>query len=98
MYYTVFVTTNMFDGKKYIGHHKTDYINDTWLGSGLLLKNAIRKQGRKNFKKKVLFVFDNEDDMVNKATEIIVKYKPEYNLDVKEGKETHDKKSNYKRC
>ena len=86
MYYTVFVTTNMFDGKKYIGQHKTDIMNDTWLGSGKLLKNAIKRHGRKNFKKKVLFVFDNEDDMTKKAIDIIAKYKPEYNLDIKEGK------------
>ena len=52
MYYTVFVTTNMFDGRKYIGHHKTDYINDTWLGSGLLLKMPLENKAEKTLKRK----------------------------------------------
>jgi group I intron endonuclease len=48
----VYKTTNLIDGKIYIGK---DAKNDPkYLGSGILLKQAIKKHGRSNFIKEVL--------------------------------------------
>ena len=41
--YTVYKTTNLINGSIYIGVHKTSNINDTYIGSGKLLKSAIKK-------------------------------------------------------
>lgn len=71
MYYTIYETTCLLNGKKYIGKHATLDINDQYLGSGLILSNALKKYGRENFKKEILFVFDNEDEMNQKETELI---------------------------
>lgn len=71
MYYTVYKTTNRINGKFYIGSHKTKNPNDDYLGSGKYLKYAIKKYGRDNFTKEVLFVFENSDDMYAKEAEIV---------------------------
>lgn len=48
MYFT-YVTQNKINSKRYFGVHKTENINDGYLGSGKLLNKAIRKYGKENF-------------------------------------------------
>lgn len=43
MHYIIYETTNNKNGKKYIGCHVTDNLNDEYLGSGKYLKIAIKK-------------------------------------------------------
>lgn len=71
MFYTVYQTTNLVNGKTYIGMHTTSNVDDLYLGSGQLLKTAIQKHGKASFKKEVLFVFDNAEDMAAKETELV---------------------------
>lgn len=55
----------------YIGYHSTENINDNYLGSGKYLKRAIKKYGKTNFLKEILFVFDNREDALLKEAEIV---------------------------
>lgn len=71
MFYTVYKTTNLTNNKIYIGLHTTNDINDGYLGSGLFLKKAIKKYGRQNFSKEILFIFNNKEDMVKKEKELV---------------------------
>jgi len=71
MFYIVYKTTNLLNNKIYIGLHETEDINDSYLGSGILLKKAIKKYGASNFKKEILFVYDNKTDMINKEKELV---------------------------
>ena len=80
MFYTVYKTVNIANGRFYIGKHKTKDINDSYLGSGKLLKQAIKKYGKESFRKEILFVFDNEEEMNNKERELVVLSESSYNL------------------
>lgn len=86
MKYTIYKTINSINGKFYIGKHQTNDENDSYFGSGILLLRAIKKYGKKNFKKEILFIFDNEKDMDIKETEIVsekfVSNTDNYNLGV----------------
>lgn len=71
MKYTIYETTNLITGRRYIGKHKTSNPNDSYLGSGLKLLEAVDKYGASNFSKEVLFVFDNRDEMDAKEAELV---------------------------
>ena len=51
----VYVTTNLINGKKYLGKRVHD--NPEYLGSGIALKLAIQKYGKQNFTKKIIAYF-----------------------------------------
>lgn len=71
MLYLIYKTVNLIDGKFYLGKHQTKDINDSYLGSGIHLKRAIKKFGVNNFKKEILFIFDTEEEMNKKEKELI---------------------------
>lgn len=71
MFFTIYKTTNIVNSKVYIGKHKTNYLKDDYLGSGLLLHHAIEKYGKENFVKEILYIFDNEDEMNAKEAELV---------------------------
>jgi hypothetical protein len=73
MYYTIYKTTNLITNKIYIGQHITNNFDDGYLGSGKNLKHDIKKYGKENFVKEILFIFDNFEDMDNKEKELITK-------------------------
>ena len=80
MFYTIYKITNTINNKYYIGMHKTKNLDDGYMGSGKLLKRAIKKHGIDNFTKEILFVFDNELDMITKEKELVVVSENTYNL------------------
>jgi group I intron endonuclease len=83
-FWCIYQITNKVNGKRYIGQHK--YCNeenplyDYW-GSGKIIKLAIKKYGKKNFEKNVLYQRIKSLETAN-SMEIwaIEKYKPEYNI------------------
>lgn len=73
MIYEIYKITNKLNGKYYVGFHKrhdNEHLYD-YMGSGKLIKRAIRKYGKENFEKEILFEYDNECDAVNKERELV---------------------------
>jgi group I intron endonuclease len=71
MIYYIYKITNLCNDKIYIGIHKTQSLDDGYMGSGKLLKAAIKKYGKDNFKKEVLETFKNEKDMIAREQELV---------------------------
>lgn len=86
MYFLIYKTTNLIDGKIYLGCHQTTDIHDSYMGSGKHLRRAIQKYGLENFSKEILFIFDNKEAMFAKERELVnedfVNDKTTYNLKV----------------
>lgn len=69
--YTVYRTTNLVNGKFYIGYHKTFDLDDGYIGSGFRLHNSIKKYGYSQFKKEILFIFTTSEEAFEKEKELI---------------------------
>lgn len=63
MLYYIYKTTNLINNKYYIGKHQTTNLNDKYIGSGKLLKKAIKKYGKENFKFEILEFCNNLSEL-----------------------------------
>lgn len=70
----IYLTTNLINGKRYIGQHTTENLNDGYLGSGVLLVQAIKKYGEKNFSREILCFCDTQDELDQKEKEFIAQF------------------------
>ena len=80
MKYLIYKITNKINGKFYIGKHQTSDIGDGYMGSGKLIKAAIKKYGVENFSKEILHIYDSEEDMNLKEKELVTISDQTYNL------------------
>lgn len=69
--FTVYKTINIVNGRYYIGAHKTDNLEDTYLGSGLAIKRAIKFYGRDKFIKEILTVVNTEQEMYDIERQLV---------------------------
>ena len=70
-YHYIYKTTNLKNGKFYVGMHSTDNLNDGYLGSGTRLRRSIRRNGKESFKIEYLEFFDTREDLINREKELV---------------------------
>lgn len=85
MIFTVYRVTNLANGKFYVGVHKTSDPNDTYMGSGRAIKAAIKKHGRQNFRKEVMFVFETSLEAYAKEVELTADFAQVSNYNMRRG-------------
>lgn len=71
MFYTVYKVTHMESGKVYIGKHQTLNLDDGYMGSGKMIRSAVKKHGVEAFEKEVLHVFETEAEMSAKEADLV---------------------------
>jgi hypothetical protein len=62
---------NIKNGKIYIGVHRTDNIDDGYMGSGLNLKRSIKKYGIENFKKTILNFYNTYQEALHAERKLV---------------------------
>ena len=81
--------TNTINNKYYYGIHKTNNLDDGYMGSGKRLKYAFKKYGIENFKKDILKYFDTYEKLLkyecDVVTEKLVNDNNCYNLTIGSG-------------
>lgn len=70
----IYLTTNTINGMQYIGKHYGE-LDDSYLGSGKILKLAINKYGKENFTKSILYISNNDEENCEKEKYYISLYK-----------------------
>jgi hypothetical protein len=61
MYFVCYIVVNNINGMFYIGIHKTKYVHDEYLGSGVRILRAIEKYGKENFTKYIVAISDDRN-------------------------------------
>jgi len=74
MNHFVYLTTNLVNGKQYVGDHSSDNLNDGYLGSGTAIIRAIKKYRKNNFRREILEEFGSKKDAFNSQEKYIKKF------------------------
>jgi group I intron endonuclease len=70
--FIIYKTTNIINGKFYIGKHKvSEKYDHLYLGSGHQIVAAIKKYGKENFIRETLYEFIDENECIKKEAEIV---------------------------
>lgn len=80
----IYETTNLINGKTYIGQHRSQQFDFYYKGSGKLIQQAIQKYGKDNFRTVLLEWCKTFDELNNREIYYIALYraqnKAEYNI------------------
>lgn len=72
----IYITTNNINGKRYIGQCKYQQNRDwqTYLGSGTILKKAIKKYGKENFSREIICNAFSREELIELEIHFILEY------------------------
>lgn len=70
-HYIIYQIKNKLNGMFYVGKHKTDCLDDGYMGSGIRIQRAINKYGLENFEKTILFECSSEQEMNEMESKIV---------------------------
>ena len=67
----IYITTNLVNGKRYIGQRKFSDGWTTYLGSGKRFKKSLKKYGRKNFVRSIVDIGYSREELNSKEMNLI---------------------------
>ena len=70
-YHYIYKTTNLVNGKYYIGMHSTDNLQDGYIGSGKRLWYSINIYGKQNFKCEILEMLPDRGSLKEREKELV---------------------------
>ena len=70
-YHFIYRTTNLLNGKFYVGMHSTDDLEDGYVGSGKRLGYSIRKYGLENHKFEILEFLSSREELKKREAEVV---------------------------
>ena len=62
-FYGIYKITNLVNGKMYVGQHVTSDLDDGYMGSGKIIKLALKKYGVENFRKEWLMFCEDREEL-----------------------------------
>lgn len=68
----IYITTNMLNGKKYLGQKKFDSHWRSYIGSGKAFKKAVQKYGKANFCRDIILLCNSADELNNAERDLSV--------------------------
>lgn len=74
MYGYIYITTNLINGKQYIGKKHSNVFVESYFGSGKILKQAIDKEGIENFVVEMIDTANSLEELNEKEKYWIKKY------------------------
>ena len=66
MYGYIYLTTNLINGKIYVGQHISLSFDEKYAGSGTILQKAFKKYGRENFSTEILYECNSQEELDEK--------------------------------
>lgn len=80
MVHYVYLIRNLVNKKIYIGKHTSKSLENDYYGSGKLINEAIRKYGKQNFTKEILYVASSADDALYAESIFVTKEFVEHDM------------------
>lgn len=68
----VYQTTNLINGKKYIG--RDAWNRNSYIGGGKALRDAVKKYGKENFKKEILEYCNSKEELLEREAHWLKHY------------------------
>ena len=74
MYHFIYKSINVYTGEFYIGVHSANTLEpDGYYGSGIKIKHQIKKYGKDNFAREILYLCETREEAFKKEKEIVTK-------------------------
>ena len=70
----IYMTTNLLNGRRYIGQHHSDKLDENYFGSGSVISKAVKKYGKDSFKVDLLEWCYSKEDLDKKEQYYISEY------------------------
>lgn len=75
MFGYIYKTTNLVNGKIYVGKHEASTFDTGYIGSGAVFNKALKKYGKENFKCELIEAVDSKEDLNTREKFWIARFK-----------------------